>query len=68
MGECICRYCNSDTDELDSFISEHLDNLFKALKSTREQSTYISLENIVAEIKRAFPEEYKLIAEKLCKI
>jgi len=45
--------------------NRNLDNLLGALKSTRQQSTYLSLEEIVRAIKEAFPEEYKLIGEKL---
>lgn len=44
-----------------------LDNLIISLKSTRQQVTYITLRDIVGAIKEAFPEEYKLIAEKLIK-
>ena len=37
----------------------------EALKATRQQSTYLSLDEICGVIKDAFPDEYKLIGEKL---
>ena len=42
-----------------------IDELVLALKSTRQQSTYISLKEIVNAIKEAFPEEYQKIGEEL---
>lgn len=38
-----------------------------AIRMTRQHATYISLDEIVDVIKEFYPEEYKLIAEKLNK-
>ena len=53
--------------EFDAEHDRNLDDLLIALKATRNQATYLSLEEIVRAIKTAFPEEYKLIAEGLTK-
>lgn len=43
------------------------EELLTSLKRVRLQATYLTLEDIVIAIKTAFPEEYKIIAEKLTK-
>ena len=68
MSEQAEAMASQDAQAQAEFDAEHdrnLDELLGALKSTRNQSTYLSLKEIAEAIKKAFPGEYHLIAHFL---